>query len=78
MKYYLRTGTCKFGASCKFHHPRDAGVSINVLSNSLGYPLRPVLVLFQPRVILYVAHSLRYPQGIRNAEVASLVFVASG
>ncbi|KAL8233167.1 hypothetical protein R6Q57_002945 [Mikania cordata] len=38
-QYYLKTGTCKFEATCKFHHPRDmAGrVSLNVL----GYPLRP-------------------------------------
>lgn len=61
MKYYVRTGTCKFGASCKFHHPRDVGVSnINVQPNSLGYPLRPVLVLllFQSLVLLNVAYSL--------------------
>ncbi|MFQ6647469.1 hypothetical protein Gotur_021369, partial [Gossypium turneri] len=26
--YYLKTGTCKFGATCKFHHPRDkAGIA---------------------------------------------------
>ncbi|KAL8252516.1 hypothetical protein R6Q59_036209 [Mikania micrantha] len=38
-QYYLKTGTCKFGATCRFHHPREmAGrVSLNVL----GYPLRP-------------------------------------
>ncbi|KAF9661374.1 hypothetical protein SADUNF_Sadunf19G0062200 [Salix dunnii] len=40
--YYLKTGTCKFGATCKFHHPRDkAGVSGRVSLNILGYPLRP-------------------------------------
>lgn len=22
-QFYLKTGTCKFGATCKFHHPRD-------------------------------------------------------
>lgn len=42
-QYYLKTGTCKFGATCKFHHPRDkAGVAGRVLLNVLGYPLRPV------------------------------------
>ncbi|KAB5512353.1 hypothetical protein DKX38_029381 [Salix brachista] len=42
LKYYLKTGTCKFGATCKFHHPRDkAGVSGRVSLNILGYPLRP-------------------------------------
>ncbi|KAG8501767.1 hypothetical protein CXB51_004676 [Gossypium anomalum] len=40
--YYLKTGTCKFGATCKFHHPRDkAGIAGRVSLNFLGYPLRP-------------------------------------
>ena len=42
-QYYLKTGTCKFGATCKFHHPRDkAGIAGRVALNILGYPLRPV------------------------------------
>ncbi|XP_009769505.2 zinc finger CCCH domain-containing protein ZFN-like isoform X3 [Nicotiana sylvestris] len=41
-QYYLKTGTCKFGATCKFHHPRDkAGIAGRVTLNVLGYPLRP-------------------------------------
>ncbi|KAK1356956.1 Zinc finger CCCH domain-containing protein 32 [Heracleum sosnowskyi] len=41
-QYYLRTGTCKFGATCKFHHPRNGGGSLsNVPVNVYGYPLRP-------------------------------------
>ncbi|KAF4361970.1 hypothetical protein G4B88_029482 [Cannabis sativa] len=40
--YFLKTGTCKFGATCKFHHPRDkAGIAGRVSLNMLGYPLRP-------------------------------------
>ena len=23
MQFYMKTGKCKFGASCKFHHPKD-------------------------------------------------------
>lgn len=23
MQFYTKTGNCKFGASCKFHHPKD-------------------------------------------------------
>lgn len=26
--YYVRTGQCKFGATCKFHHPQPAGLSV--------------------------------------------------
>uniref|UniRef100_A0A1D1XZF5 Zinc finger CCCH domain-containing protein ZFN-like n=1 Tax=Anthurium amnicola TaxID=1678845 RepID=A0A1D1XZF5_9ARAE len=41
-QYYLKTGTCKFGVTCKFHHPTDkAGISGRVHLNVLGYPLRP-------------------------------------
>lgn len=42
-QYYLKTGTCKFGATCKYHHPRDkAGSTGRVQLNFLGLPLRPV------------------------------------
>ncbi|XP_038682566.1 zinc finger CCCH domain-containing protein 32-like isoform X1 [Tripterygium wilfordii] len=41
-QFYLKTGTCKFGASCKFHHPKHAGGSMShVPLNTYGYPLRP-------------------------------------
>lgn len=42
----MRTGTCKFGASCKYHHPRQGGGggdSVTPVSlNYMGFPLRPV------------------------------------
>ncbi|XP_054819351.1 zinc finger CCCH domain-containing protein 32 isoform X2 [Prosopis cineraria] len=41
-QYYLKTGTCKFGASCKFHHPKHGGGSLSQAPlNIHGYPLRP-------------------------------------
>ncbi|GER35234.1 zinc finger CCCH-type family protein [Striga asiatica] len=41
-QYYLRTGTCKFGPSCKFNHPKNAGGSLaSAPLNIYGYPLRP-------------------------------------
>ncbi|CAJ1969093.1 unnamed protein product [Sphenostylis stenocarpa] len=41
-QYYLKTGTCKFGASCKFHHPRNGGGYLSQAPlNTYGYPLRP-------------------------------------
>lgn len=43
MQYYMRTRTCKFGSSCKYHHPRLAGGAATPVSlNYYGYPLRPV------------------------------------
>ncbi|CAI6007717.1 unnamed protein product [Closterium sp. NIES-65] len=45
VQYYLKTGTCKYGPSCTFHHPpllasAPAGSS-HLPLNALGYPLRP-------------------------------------
>jgi hypothetical protein len=45
LQYYMRTGTCKFGASCKYHHPRQGEESVTPVSlNCYGYPLRPVCI----------------------------------
>jgi len=46
-QYYLKTGTCKFGASCKFHHPKNGGGYLSQAPlNVYGYPLRPVWHFF--------------------------------
>ncbi|KAK9281155.1 hypothetical protein L1049_004049 [Liquidambar formosana] len=40
--YYLRTGDCKYGASCKYHHPREWVVPKTAcMLSPLGLPLRP-------------------------------------
>lgn len=45
VQYYLRTGTCKFGISCKFNHPKNAGGSLTSAPlNVYGYPMRQVIV----------------------------------
>lgn len=41
-KYYMRTGDCKYGSSCRYNHPPDWVVSrYNCALSSLGLPLRP-------------------------------------
>ncbi|KAG6521440.1 zinc finger CCCH domain-containing protein 5-like [Zingiber officinale] len=41
-QFYMRTGDCKFGAMCKFHHPPDWSMPrTDVVLNALGLPLRP-------------------------------------
>ncbi|CAN1311731.1 Zinc finger CCCH domain-containing protein 32, partial [Linum perenne] len=41
-QYYLRTGDCKYGSSCRYHHPRDRAVPVtDSVLNPLGLPLRP-------------------------------------
>ncbi|XP_028052581.1 zinc finger CCCH domain-containing protein 32-like [Camellia sinensis] len=41
-QYYLKTGDCKFGSSCRFHHPPDWVVSkTNCLLSPMGLPIGP-------------------------------------
>ncbi|KAF2572239.1 hypothetical protein F2Q70_00005894 [Brassica cretica] len=41
-QYFMRTGDCKFGASCKFHHPLEAASPKGVNLSNIGLPLRPL------------------------------------
>ncbi|XP_078436507.1 zinc finger C-x8-C-x5-C-x3-H type family protein [Wolffia australiana] len=41
-QYYMRTGDCKYGSSCKFDHPVEKRMQkINYTLSPLGLPLRP-------------------------------------
>ncbi|TXG63621.1 hypothetical protein EZV62_010615 [Acer yangbiense] len=41
-QYYLKTGNCKFGSSCRYHHPQDRVVArTNCVLSPHGLPLRP-------------------------------------
>ncbi|KAG0483461.1 hypothetical protein HPP92_011545 [Vanilla planifolia] len=41
-RFYMRTGDCKFGSTCKYHHPLDWSIpSTNCVLSPLGLPLRP-------------------------------------
>ncbi|XP_020595421.1 zinc finger CCCH domain-containing protein 12-like [Phalaenopsis equestris] len=40
-QYYLRTGSCKYGSTCKYHHPKDRISSAIGFLGPLGLPLRP-------------------------------------
>lgn len=45
-QFYMRTGDCKFGSTCKYHHPPDWSLSrTNCVLSPLGFPLRPVGIL---------------------------------
>eukprot|EP00249_Psilotum_nudum_P021736 c28224_g3_i3 orf=657-2102(-) len=53
--YYMRTGDCKFGASCKFHHPKDGSTSSSSCALSIiGLPLRPG----QPPCTFYIRYGI--------------------
>ncbi|XP_047332187.1 zinc finger CCCH domain-containing protein 34-like [Impatiens glandulifera] len=41
-QYYMKTGDCKFGSSCRYHHPPEWSImKTNVVLSSTGLPLRP-------------------------------------
>lgn len=53
--HFLKTGECKFGANCRYHHPKDRAISSVPLSfNPLGLPLRPG----QPPCPFYIKHGI--------------------
>ncbi|CAI0438878.1 unnamed protein product [Linum tenue] len=42
-QYYMKTGDCKFGAVCRFHHPRERLIPApDCVLSPIGLPLRPV------------------------------------
>ncbi|KAJ0815765.1 putative transcription factor C3H family [Helianthus annuus] len=41
-QYYLKTGDCKFGSSCRYHHPPEwTAPSSNFVLSPMGLPVRP-------------------------------------
>ncbi|OMO53705.1 Zinc finger, CCCH-type [Corchorus capsularis] len=41
-QYYMKTGDCKFGSSCRYHHPPEViAPKADVILSPLGLPLRP-------------------------------------
>ncbi|KVH95063.1 Zinc finger, CCCH-type [Cynara cardunculus var. scolymus] len=42
-QYFLKTGDCRFGSSCRYHHPQEWNVPrTNFVLSPMGLPLRPV------------------------------------
>lgn len=61
--YYLRTGQCKFGSTCKFHHPQPTNMMVS-LSGSPVYP-----TMQSPTT----PGQQSYPGGISNWSRASFI-----
>ncbi|XP_022760519.1 zinc finger CCCH domain-containing protein 34-like [Durio zibethinus] len=41
-QYYMKTGDCKYGSSCRYHHPPEViAPKADVILSPLGLPLRP-------------------------------------
>ncbi|KAI4311180.1 hypothetical protein MLD38_036095 [Melastoma candidum] len=61
-QHFLRTGYCRYGSSCRYHHPSDAAREAVVMLNPVGLPLRPDAPLCQH----YAQHGIcRYGQACR-------------
>ncbi|PKA57474.1 Zinc finger CCCH domain-containing protein ZFN-like [Apostasia shenzhenica] len=54
-QFYMKTGDCKFGAVCRFHHPRERIIPApNCMLSPLGLPLRPG----EPQCIFYSRYGI--------------------
>ena len=41
--FYIKTGICKFGMNCRYHHPKNPSMSpLSSKLSPMGLPLRPV------------------------------------
>ncbi|XVF81557.1 hypothetical protein PTKIN_Ptkin15bG0164200 [Pterospermum kingtungense] len=54
-RYYMNTGTCKYGSDCKYHHPKEriANSAVNSIG-PLGLPSRPVSFLSNFHMVRYL------------------------
>ncbi|KAE8672489.1 Zinc finger CCCH domain-containing protein 34 [Hibiscus syriacus] len=44
-QYYMKTSDCKYGSSCRYHHPKEVPApKVDVVLSPLGLPVRPVEV----------------------------------
>lgn len=50
----MKTGTCKYGPTCKYHHPKDRNGAGPVSFNILGLPMRQVLDFFDICQVIYI------------------------
>lgn len=55
--YYLRTGQCKFGSTCKFHHPQPS----NMMVSYRGSPIYPIGAATTPGQQSYAGGIANWP-----------------
>ncbi|PON39295.1 Zinc finger, CCCH-type [Parasponia andersonii] len=44
-RYFMNTGTCKYGTECKYHHPKERMAQAAPIANQIGLPSRPGLAV---------------------------------
>lgn len=54
-QFYMRTGDCKFGSTCKYHHPPERSTpETNCVLSPFGLPMRPGA----PPCVFYAQHGV--------------------
>ncbi|PNX92903.1 zinc finger CCCH domain-containing protein zfn-like [Trifolium pratense] len=78
-QFYMKTGDCKFGAGCRFHHPRQRlliPASPDCLLSPMGLPLRPG----EPMCVFYSRYGIckfgpsckfNHPMGIFSYNISA-------
>lgn len=65
--YYLRTGLCKFGNTCKFHHPEPSNAMISIRDSPVYPPVNSPATPGQPS----------YAGGLANWPLTRASFIPS-
>lgn len=53
-QFYMKTGDCKYGAVCRFHHPRERLIPApDCVLSPIGLPLRPVRLFVFTSIFLF-------------------------
>lgn len=54
-QYYMKTGDCKYGSSCRYHHPPEAITpKAPVVLNLHGLPMRPVRTILSSAAFFFL------------------------
>lgn len=53
-QYYMKTGGCKYGSSCKYHHPKERNQVAACTIGPFGLPLRPVINFFLFKILVFM------------------------
>ncbi|KAJ8434415.1 hypothetical protein Cgig2_002617 [Carnegiea gigantea] len=75
-QYYMRTGNCKFGASCRYHHPPERAASTPApILGPLGLPLRPVSLPFLSLFLCYFTLVRRFMCSLMHVSCLILAYL---
>lgn len=59
-RYFMRTGSCKYGSSRKYHHPKERHQVVACTIGPFGLPLRPVISFPWPSIYFTVVYTCYY------------------